>query len=335
MISINNVYKIYENNDKKFKALENINLEIKENEIFGVIGLSGAGKSTLIRTINRLEEPTKGHININGKNILNFNKKELRSLRKNIGMIFQNFNLLNSKTVFENIAFPLKLQKLDKKYIEKRVNELLDLVNLKDKKNTYPSQLSGGQKQRVAIARALANNPNILLCDEATSSLDPKTTKRILTLLKDIQNKLDLTIVLITHEMEVIKEICNRVAIMENGKIIELDTVTEVFTNPKTETSKSFINKSTKDLNYIKLSNLEKRKVYKLKFIGEVSKEPIIAEIIKKFNIYVNILSGNIDELMSNSVGTLIVEFLGNEDDINKAKNWIKDKNIRLELIKN
>ncbi|MTI68914.1 MAG: ATP-binding cassette domain-containing protein [Firmicutes bacterium] len=335
MISINNVYKFYENNDKKFKALDDINLEIKENEIFGVIGLSGAGKSTLIRTINRLEEPTKGHININGENILNFNKKELRGLRKNIGMIFQSFNLLNSKTVFENIAFPLRLQKLDKEYIEKRVNELLDLVNLKDKKNTYPSQLSGGQKQRVAIARALANNPNILLCDEATSSLDPKTTKKILTLLKDIQKKLDLTIVLITHEMEVIKEICNRVAIMENGKIIELDTVTEVFTNPKTETSKSFINKSNKDLNYIKLSNLEKRKVYKLKFIGEVSKEPVISEIIKKFNIYVNILSGNIDELMSNSVGTLIVEFLGDEDDINKAKNWIKDKNIRLELIKN
>ena len=231
MIEIVNLSKVYENNKTKIKALENINLKINKGEIFGIIGLSGAGKSTLIRTINRLEEPTSGNILIDGENIIKYNNKELRKSRKEIGMIFQHFNLLKSANVFDNIAYPLKICGFKKDYIQKRVYALLELVDLSDKANAYPSQLSGGQKQRVAIARALANNPKILLCDEATSALDPKTTKSILELLKDLQSKLKLTVVLITHQMEVVNQICDKVAVIEKGSIVDVGSVDVVMSN--------------------------------------------------------------------------------------------------------
>ncbi|RKD30584.1 methionine ABC transporter ATP-binding protein [Thermohalobacter berrensis] len=336
MISIKNLSKKYTSENKIVNALNHINFEIKKGEIFGIIGLSGAGKSTLIRCINRLEEPSEGNIFINGVDITKLNKKELRDLRKRIGMIFQHFNLLDSKTVFDNVAFPLQVSGFKKSEIKERVERLLSLVELSDKKDEYPSQLSGGQKQRVAIARALANNPDILLSDEATSSLDPKTTKSILSLIKKISNEFNLTVVLITHEMEVIKQICDRVAVIEDGEIIELDTVERIFSNPKTETTKSFVssilNNSENEIVYPKIPN---SKVIKLNFLGDTVKKPIISQMIKNFSIDVNILSGNINELQTTSVGNLLVQILGKDKDVNKALNWLKKEEIRWEVIWN
>lgn len=336
MIEIKNLSKIYKDKSSCVKALENINLQIKRGEIFGIIGLSGAGKSTLIRTINRLEEPTEGKIIIDGKDITALDKKSLRNFRKEIGMIFQHFNLLNSRTVFQNIAFPLEINNYDKKTIEKRVNDLLELVDLSDKKDSYPSQLSGGQKQRVAIARALANNPKVLLCDEATSALDPKTTKSILSLVKKIREEFNLTVVLITHQMEVIKEICNRVAIIEAGKIIELNTVEEIFARPQTNTAKSFISHISKsneeEIIYPKIPDST---VVRLSYLGDSAKKPIISNLIKKFNIDINILSGNINELQSTSVGNLLIQISGDSIEVEKAFDWLKNQNIDLEVIWN
>lgn len=336
MIEIKNLSKTFNSKSSEVKALKNINLQINKGEIFGIIGLSGAGKSTLIRTINRLEEPTEGSIFIAGKDITKLDKTRLRDTRKEIGMIFQHFNLLSSRTVFQNIAFPLEINGYDKNYIEKRVNELLKVVELTDKKNAYPSQLSGGQKQRVAIARALANNPKILLCDEATSALDPKTTKAILNLLKKIQKEFNLTVVLITHQMEVIKEVCNRVAIIEAGKIIELNTVEEIFARPKTNTAKAFIShihrSSEGEIIY---PTTPGSTVIKLGYLGDSSKKPIISSLIRNFDIDINILSGDIDELQSTSVGNLLIQVMGNNEEKGKAFEWIKEQNIDLEVIWN
>lgn len=241
MIKISNVSKEYKTPYGKITALKDINLTIEKGDIFGIIGFSGAGKSTLIRCINRLEEPDSGNIIIDNLDITNLDKKQLNKSRKKIGMIFQQFNLLDSRTVFENIAFPLQIDKVPKKKIKERVEEILELVDLSDKRNAYPSQLSGGQKQRVGIARALANKPDILLSDEATSALDPLTTFSILELLKDINKKLNITIILITHELEVIKYICKNTAVIEQGKITESGKTEELFINPKSDTLKKFL----------------------------------------------------------------------------------------------
>lgn len=241
MIKISNVSKEYNTPYGKITALKNINLSIEKGDIFGIIGFSGAGKSTLIRCINRLEEPDSGNIIIDNLDITTLSKKELNKSRKKIGMIFQQFNLLDSRTVFENIAFPLQIDRVPKRKIKERVEEILDLVDLSDKKNAYPSQLSGGQKQRVGIARALANKPDILLSDEATSALDPLTTFSILELLKDINKKLNITIILITHELEVIRYICKNTAVIENGIITEIGKTDELFINPKSNTLKKFL----------------------------------------------------------------------------------------------
>jgi D-methionine transport system ATP-binding protein len=336
MIEIKNLNKIYESKNNKVYALKNINLNIKKGEIFGLIGLSGAGKSTLIRTINRLEEPTRGNVFIDGKNITLLNKKELRNIRKGIGMIFQHFNLLNSRTVFQNVAFPLEISGYKKENIKKRVNELLTLVGLLEKKDAYPSELSGGQKQRVAIARALANNPEILLCDEATSALDPKTTKSILKLLKEIQRKFNLTILMITHQMEVIGEICDRVAIIEDGEVIEINTVENIFANPQTNTAKAFISnmphKSEEEIVFPKDPN---SKVVRISFLGDSVKKPIISQAIRKFDVDINILSGDIDKLQSTSVGNLIVQLLGNNEKIRETLQWFKEENLGIEVIWN
>lgn len=336
MIQINNVSKEYKSKDKKVVALKGINLDINQNEIFGIIGLSGAGKSTLIRTINKLEEVDTGNILINGVDITTLTKKELLEQRKNIGMIFQHFDLLKSKTVFDNIAFPLQISKMDKKTISNRVDELLNLVGLESKKHSYPSQLSGGQKQRVAIARALANKPKILLCDEATSALDPETTKSILLLLKELQKTFDLTIVMITHEMEVVKSICDRVAVMENGVIVELGKVDEVFFNPKSDTTKHFIQSIHNDnIDEINIPNEDNSRLIKLTFIGESSKRPIITSLIRNFNISINILSGNIDKLITTSIGNLTIQITGDVKEIDSSLNYLNENGVKWEVITN
>jgi D-methionine transport system ATP-binding protein len=334
MIKISNVNKTYRSKKGNVEALRNVSIDIDKGEIFGVVGLSGAGKSTLIRTLNRLEDIDSGEIVISGENICNFTPKELRKFRKNTGMIFQNFNLLNSKSVRDNIAFSLEISKIPKKEIDDRVDELIKLVELDGKKNMYPSQLSGGQKQRVAIARALANNPDVLLCDEATSALDPKTTKSILELIKGLRDKLNLTIVLITHQMEVIRDVCDRVAIMEDGQVIELGPVAKVFSNPQTETAKDFIS-------HIRLNDEDeiiplldsKGKIVHLGFEGDKAKEPVVSRMIRETGVDVNILSGNINRLITTNVGNLVVEILGSEHEIELALNYLKNNEVLVEEI--
>lgn len=334
MITIENLSKSFESEGKKIWAVKNVNIHINKGEIFGIIGLSGAGKSTLIRCLNRLEEPTEGKITIDGVDITSLNKNELRKSRKDIGMIFQHFNLLSQKTVYENIAFPLELDGVNKDEINSKVNTLLDYVGLIDKKNAYPSSLSGGQKQRVAIARALANNPKVLLSDEATSALDPKTTKSILELLNKIRNEFGLTIVLITHQMEVVKDICDKVAIIENGEIIETNTNLELFRNPKTKTAKAFISglKSNVEEESI-VPDRFNGKVIRLSFLGNSAREPIVSKMIKQFNIEVNILSGNINELVSTCVGHLILELSGEDEEVKRAIDYLKKQNVNVEVI--
>lgn len=335
MIKIESLNKIYKTKAGTIDALKDINLEIPSGEIFGIIGLSGAGKSTLIRTINRLEDPSSGSINIDDVDVTGLNSRDLRTLRKEIGMIFQHFNLLSSKNVFKNIAFPLEVSGMKRESIDARVHELLALVELSDKAESFPSELSGGQKQRVAIARALANNPKVLLCDEATSALDPKTTKSILALLKDIQMKFGLTIVLITHQMEVIREICERVAIIEGGKIIELGDVEEVFSNPKTDIGKAFINdiKPSSSSGEIVFARVPNSCVVKLSYLGDSAKEPIVSNLIKKFDIDVNIIDGDINKLTTTLVGHLIIQILGKAAEVENAIEWLKEKDISLEVI--
>lgn len=334
MIKINNLSKSFINLNEKFMAVDNVSLNINKGEIFGIIGLSGAGKSTLIRCLNRLEEPTEGNILIEGVDITRLSKEELRKTRKEIGMIFQHFNLLSQKTVYENIAFPLRLDKMDKSKIDERVNELLDYVGLTDKKYSYPSQLSGGQKQRVAIARAIANNPKILLSDEGTSALDPTTTKSILELLRKIRDELNITIVMITHQMEVVKEICDRVAVMDNGKVVEENSVENLFKEPKTKVSNSFINSLHGNVEE-EIINPEDfhGKIIRLSYLGDSAKKPIVSRMIRNFNVDVNIISGNINKLQMSNVGHLVLEFIGEEKEVNKAIDYLKNENVHVEVI--
>jgi len=334
MIKIENLYKEFENNNDKLLAVKNLNLEIKRGEIYGIIGLSGAGKSTLIRCLNRLEEPTKGRIIIDDINITALDKESLRITRKEIGMIFQHFNLLAQKNVYDNIAFSLKLSKMNKEKIDKRVDELLKYVGLEDKKYAYPSKLSGGQKQRVAIARAIANNPKVLLSDEGTSALDPQTTKSILSLLNRIKKEMGITIVMITHQMEVVKEICDKVAIMEGGEIIEANTVENIFREPQTKTAHKFISSMQTDVEEEVINPDDfKGKIVRLSFLGETAKEPFISQIVRRFYINVNILSGNINKLQSSNVGHLIVEFTGDDKEVEKALNYLKNNDVNVEVI--
>ena len=334
MIRIKNLSKVYHDGNKDIFAVKDVNLSINKGEIFGIIGLSGAGKSSLIRCLNRLEEPSEGSIVIDGVDMTGLNQRHLREERKDIGMIFQHFNLLSQKTVFQNIAFPLELLKLNKRKIEKRVDELLKYVELEDKKWSYPSQLSGGQKQRVAIARALANNPKVLLSDEGTSALDPKTTKSILNLLKKIRDEFEITIVMITHQMEVVKDICDRVAIMEDGEVIEENTVKELFKNPKTKTALSFIDSLQGNIEE-EIVNPEDFKglVIRLSFLGDSAKQPIVSRTIKKFDIDINILSGNINKLQESSVGHLFLELIGEDTEIKKSLEYLEDENVHVEVI--
>ena len=334
MIKIQNLSKQFISDKDSLLAVKNVTLNINQGEIFGIIGLSGAGKSTLLRCINRLEEPTEGKIFIENVELTAANQNDLRKERKEIGMIFQHFNLLLQKTVYENIAFPLRLENMDKKEIDNRVNQLLEYVELVDKKDSFPAQLSGGQKQRVAIARAIANNPKILLSDEGTSALDPKTTKSILELLNKIRKELGITIVLITHQMEVVKEICDRVAIMEDGEVIEENTVENLFREPKTKTAQAFINSMQTNVEEEIINPSDfKGTIIRLSYLEKSAKQPIVAQMIRNFDIDVNILSGNINKLYKSSVGHLILELTGESLEVNKAIAFLQNENIHVEVI--
>lgn len=326
---------------QEIHAVRDVSLHVDEGDVFGIVGYSGAGKSTLVRTINLLQRPSNGKVVVNDHVITDFNKEELREARKKIGMIFQHFNLMASRTIFDNVAFPLKRSALTKQEIADKVYELLDLVGLADKANAYPSQLSGGQKQRVAIARSLANDPEILLCDEATSALDPKTTSSILELLKKLNKELNLTIVIITHEMQVVKEICNKVAVMEDGYVIEQGSLLEIFTNPRNNLTKDFINTATHVdqgietvLEHPTLLNLQTDDVLvKLSFVGGSTGEPLISKLSQDFKVEGNILFGNVEILQDTPVGTLLLVLAGNPENIAEAIRYLQDNDVTVEII--
>lgn len=328
MIRFEHVSKTFQTKNGPFDALKDVSFEIEKGDIYGVIGYSGAGKSTLIRMVNALETPTSGKVWVEGKNIGTLNQKELRNLRKGIGMIFQQFNLLESKTIYDNVAIALKLNGVSKKDIEKRVTELLDFVELSDKKYSYPGQLSGGQKQRVGIARALANNPSILLCDEATSALDPKTTDSILELLKKINEMLHITIVIITHEMNVIQKICNKVAVMDYGQVVETGSVIQVFSDPRSDIARRFVGNLIRDVIPEPLVESIRRetrnsRLLRIKLENTDSTEPLLWEINRRFEVETNILYSTINVIQGIVVGIMLVLFIGTDEEIEKAEQYI------------
>ena len=328
MIRFEHVSKTFQTKNDPFDALKDVSFEIEKGDIYGVIGYSGAGKSTLIRMVNALETPTSGNVWVKGKDIGTLNQKELRNLRKGIGMIFQQFNLLESKTIYDNVAIALKLNGVSKKDIEKRVTELLDFVELSDKKYSYPGQLSGGQKQRVGIARALANNPSILLCDEATSALDPKTTDSILELLKKINEMLHITIVIITHEMNVIQKICNKVAVMDYGQVVETGSVIQVFSDPRSDIARRFVGNLIRDVIPEPLVESIRRetrnsRLLRIKLENTDSTEPLLWEINRRFEVETNILYSTINVIQGIVVGIMLVLFTGTDEEIEKAEQYI------------
>lgn len=336
MISIEGLKKVFSLNKEDIVAVDNLNLNVEDGDIYGVIGYSGAGKSTFIRLINRLEEPTGGTVKIGNQIITSLSKKDLRIARQDIGMVFQHFNLLWSRTVAENIEFPLEIAGVEKSKREERVSELIALVGLAGKENAYPAQLSGGQKQRVGIARALANSPRVLLCDEATSALDPETTNQILRLLQDINEKLGLTIILITHEMHVIRKICNRVAVMEQGKVVEEGKVIDVFTRPQQPVTKKFVEQLTGSDEEEDISELKEKyqegALLRIQFLGESANQTVISQLAKDYDIHINILQGKITQTQVGSYGTLIVQLIGNQQ--KQAIQYLKGQDaIELEVI--
>lgn len=340
MIEINQVNKVFYQGSKEIPALVDINLHIPQGEIFGVIGSSGAGKSTLIRCVNMLEAPTSGSVLVDGLDLTKLSSKELGQARRNIGMIFQHFNLLSSRTVFDNVALPLELAQTPTSEIEQRVTELLDLVGLADKRDTYPANLSGGQKQRVAIARALASKPKVLLCDEATSALDPATTKSILELLKTINQQLNLTILIITHEMDVVKNICDKVAIIGDGRLVEQGLVSDIFAHPKTELAQEFI-RSTLDLSIPEdyKARLQATQVegsiplVRLEFTGSTIDAPVISQLSRKFNVDVSILNSDIDYAGGVRFGLMVAELFGEKELVEQSVTFLKDHNIKVEVL--
>lgn len=342
MIQLKHITKTFYTANGEVHACRDITLNIEKGEIYGIIGFSGAGKSTLVRCINLLERPTSGEVYIDGEEITCLNEKNLRFIRKKIGMIFQHFNLMRSRTVYQNIAYPLKGSGLSKVEIEKKVNDLLELVDLKDKKNAYPSQLSGGQKQRVSIARALANDPKVLLCDEATSALDPQTTKSILKLLKEVNTKLGITIVLITHEMAVIKEICNRVAIMENGNVEEEGKILDVFSDPRKQVTKDFID-STSTINKIYEMIEENNPIVALNkgeslivlhYSAGNTDKPLISDVSRNFDVNSNIVFGNIEIIQNSPLGSLVIILSGSEANIQKTILFLRENNVKVEVLR-
>ena len=341
MIKLNNITKIFTLPDKKLTALNNVSLHVPKGQICGVIGASGAGKSTLIRCVNLLERPTHGAVVIDDVDLTQLSDAELVKTRRQIGMIFQHFNLLTSRTVFENVALPLELENKSKAEIQEKTTALLALVGLSDKHNVYPSNLSGGQKQRVAIARALASDPKVLLCDEATSALDPATTQSILKLLKEINRTLGITILLITHEMEVVKRICDQVAVIDKGRLIEQGTVSEIFSNPKTELAQEFISSTfhiTLPEEYLEnLSDTPKHAksypIIKFEFTGRSVDAPLLSQASKKFGVELSILTSQIDYAGGVKFGFTIAEVEGDEDAITQTKVYLMENNVRVEVL--
>ena len=341
MIDLSHIEKIYDSPSGPVRAIKDISLHINRGEIYGIIGLSGAGKSTLVRCINLLERPTSGKVTVDGQDITAMSESQLRQARKSIGMIFQHFNLLSSATVYENVAFPLRLVNTPKEKIDKKVTELLELVGLADKASQYPSQLSGGQKQRVGIARALASEPKILLCDEATSALDPQTTKAILQLIRDINAKLKLTVVVITHEMQVIKDICDKVAVIDKGVIAEKGKVLDVFTNPQQPITKEFISVLLSNDLPVGFREREVRQerfsgsilLIRITFIGESANEPVISRLIKNFDLNVGILFGSLDDIKGVPFGRLIISLDGRQLEIQEALEYVQKQNLKVEVI--
>lgn len=337
MIEFKNVNKIFQQKNSEIQALKDVSFKVEEQDIFGVIGYSGAGKSTLIRLVNVLEEKTSGEVLVDGHDVNKYSKKKLQVIKKNIGMIFQHFNLLNSKTVFNNVAMLLILQGKNKNDIKDKVNELLEFVGLEDKGKQYPNELSGGQKQRVAIARALVTDPKILLCDEATSALDPATTDSILKLLKRVNEQFGVTILLITHEMSVIQQICNKVAVMENGEVIEIGPVLDVFSHPQTSTAKNFVSTViTTDIssNLRKLIPEDKTATdIKLYIDGEQVTHSIINDLITKFHVQINILFASMSDIQGTTVGYLTLRLNGEQEAIQNSFQYLTDLNIEYEEV--
>ncbi|WP_196595106.1 methionine ABC transporter ATP-binding protein [Pectinatus frisingensis] len=339
MIKFVDISKIFTVKKQRIDALQHVSLEVRTGNIFGIIGFSGAGKSTLLRMVNALETPTDGHVEIDGKNISKLSFSELRKVRKDIGMIFQQFNLLNSKTVYENIAIPLILNHIDEGEIDRRISRLLKFVELSDKKNAYPSQLSGGQKQRIGIARALATDPSILLCDEATSALDPETTESILHLLKKVNQKFNITILIVTHEINVIQRICDQVAIMEDGCIVETGSVLEVFSNPRQQMTRRFIRTVIPDKIPDSVQNKLKNdprhyKIIRIRFLGSNAQNNILYHINKNYNAETNILFASVNELQKTILGIFIVQIIGDDSEIKKITDYISSHQIQCQEVR-
>ena len=335
MIEFKNISKHYELKGQNIRALDEINLTIPAGSIFGIIGYSGAGKSTLIRLINLLERPTHGQIIINQTDFTALDANALRHQRANIGMIFQHFNLMQTKTVADNIEMPLKLLGVAKAERQKRLNELLEFIDLKHKKDAYPDELSGGQKQRVGIARALANHPKVLLCDEATSALDPQTTQSALALLKKINKEQGITIVMVTHEMDVIESVCDYVAVMEQGKVIENGSTLEIFSQPKHPTTKTFIQTVLQQQLPVNiLNNLENKNhnsIYNLQFLGTSAQETVVQAAIKQFDISLNILFANMTEINGSVIGQMFIQLLGDAEIIQQTITFFEQNGVKVE----
>ena len=341
MITLSSVKKSYKSAEGEVTALKGVDLSIERGEIYGIIGLSGAGKSTLIRCINMLERPTEGKVIVDGKDLTTLSEADLRKERKGIGMIFQHFNLLSSATVYDNVAFPLRLANADDETIRKKVEPLLALVGLADKAQQYPAQLSGGQKQRVGIARALAAGPKVLLSDEATSALDPQTTKSILQLIADINKKLGLTVVIITHEMQVIKDVCDKVAVSADGVIAEKGSVVDIFTKPQNPITREFVSTLLSNdlpINYREKELLQEpveggELLLRLTFLGERADDPVIADVIRRFPIEVSILYGTLDQIQSLPYGRMIVGVKGEQAEIDRALAYLDTRDLKKEVL--
>ena len=341
MIELQNISVRFHQKDKVIQAVEDVDLFIEKGDVYGIVGYSGAGKSTLVRVMNLLQKPTEGKVIINQTDLGKLSAKELRKERKSIGMIFQHFNLMENRTIFDNVDFSLKYTGKSKQERRQKVSELLELVGLEEKTSAYPNQLSGGQKQRVAIARALANEPKVLLCDEATSALDPKTTHQILALLKELNRKLGLTIVLITHEMQVVKEVCNKVAVMEDGKIVEKGSSVQIFSHPQEALTKDFIRTATHLDQALETiighrafaEQITNKWLVELSYVGNQTNEPLIAQLYSKYQVTANILYGNVELLQETPLGSLIVTLAGETNQRQKALDYLIRMGVRVNVL--
>lgn len=342
MIVLEHVTKTFQTKDGDVHAVKDVSLHVHEGQIYGIIGFSGAGKSTLVRCMNLLERPDEGKVIFDGKNLMDLSPKELRQERQKMSMIFQHFNLMRSMTVYDNIALPMRMQKKSKQEIDAKVMELLELIDLVERKDSYPSQLSGGQKQRVAIARALASDPKVLLCDEATSALDPQTTQSILRLIKKINEEKGITVVVITHEMLVVKEICDHVAVMDAGRIVEKNDIVPIFVNPIQEITRNFINTAN---NSNKIDEMiqnkhpmtildDNQQLVRMRYSSDNTEEALISEISKNYGVDCSIIFGNVEVIKDKPIGTLITIFTGDDENIKKALEFSKNAGVIVEVLK-